>query len=116
MSIHARLLEVIRGMPSDGSVTFTVAWISHLLEEHTESDDGPDLRVDDVARSLDRAGSTVRSWLGQGRLPGAYRLRDREWRIPRTALRNFLDSEANGSASSPIDGDSDLGAWRRVRQ
>lgn len=68
-----------------------------------------DLTVPDVAEALGRAPSTVRQWCADGRLPGAYRLHGREWRIPRSSLARLRDQhDVQGAA--PVD----LGAWRRV--
>jgi excisionase family DNA binding protein len=51
-----------------------------------------DLTVEDVGRELNRAPSTIRGWLGSGSLRG-YRLNGREWRIPRQALKEFLEAQ-----------------------
>lgn len=89
-----------------------VEWVRGLMEEEPPEDEGVDLTVHDVAALLDRAPSTIRTWCGAGRFPGAYRLQGREWRIPRADLRGLRD---------PMEGDSsgdggpvDLGAWRTV--
>ena len=69
-----------------------------------------DLSVQEVAELLGRAPSTIRGWIGEGLLPGAYRLRGREWRIPRRELERLREEEAQ-----PRKGESaDLGSWRRV--
>jgi excisionase family DNA binding protein len=74
-----------------------------------------DLTVDQVAERLGRAPSTIRNWLAERRLPGAYRLRGREWRIPPAALRSFLEAEAAGAAKGPRirEERADVGAWRQ---
>lgn len=68
-----------------------------------------DLTVAGVAEKLGRRPSTVRAWCERGELPGAYKLRGREWRIPRSALEAFLDSQRLGKGQSDR-----LGDWRRV--
>jgi excisionase family DNA binding protein len=52
-----------------------------------------DLTVEQVAKKLNRSPSTVRNWLAAGDIPGAYRLKRREWRIPPSALEWFLDKQ-----------------------
>lgn len=77
-----------------------------------------DLTVDQVAEKLGRAPSTVRNWLGEERLPGAYRLRGREWRIPAATLQAFLQAEATGERASPQarSPGAQLSDWRKVRK
>lgn len=74
------------------------------------------LTVQEVAEATDRAPSTVRTWCAEGRLPGARRLRGREWRIPRKALDALLDGEEptqRGGGADHLDVPrGGLGAWR----
>lgn len=69
-----------------------------------------DLSVQEVAELLGRAPSTIRGWIGEGLFPGAYRLRGREWRIPRRDLTRLREND------SPVRdaGSADLGSWREV--
>lgn len=85
-------------------------WIAGILEETGESRD-VDLTVAEAGSILGRAPSTIRTWAGQGRLVGAYRLAGREWRIPRAALRSLRDAADLGS-EDPSD-PSDLSEYRR---
>lgn len=57
-----------------------------------------------------RKPSTVRGWCEAGKLPGAYRLRGREWRIPPAALAAIQQAEHEPVTSG---GPVDLGGWRR---
>lgn len=100
-----------------------VGWIRSLLQgvQHlggAASDLG--LTVAEVAKPANRAPSTIRTWCAEGRLPGAYRLQGREWRIPQAALRALLEADQpeaeRGAAArrrlrAPQGG---LGAWRQV--
>lgn len=75
-----------------------------------------DPTIEDVARELGRAPSTVRGWRLAGEFPGAYQL-GREWRIPRADIRAFLDRQkptpAIPSATLPVsETKPDLGDWR----
>lgn len=81
-----RLRAAIAPMPSGSLVP--VDWVRGLLDE---TPDDADPTVEDVAEVLGRAPSTIRGWCRAGRLTGAYRLRGREWRIPRAALRSLRE-------------------------
>src|SRR4051812_922694 len=48
---------------------------------------GSDLTTAEVAAHFKRSPTTVRAWLDAGRIPGAYKLRGRAWRVPRPGLK-----------------------------
>ena len=116
-----RLRVLADAVPPGGSVSLPADW---LREELAAIDAGrcavgDELTVDLVAVRLRRAPSTVRGWCEAGELPGAYRLRGREWRIPARALDAFLTAERKtrarrGVARGPVE--DDLSAWRRRRR
>ena len=57
----------------------------------------------------------MRGCLISGELRG-YEINNRDWRVPRPALREYLTGESaepTPGESEPID---DIGAWRRVRR
>lgn len=61
----------------------------------------------------------MRTWLGAGELPGAFKL-GREWRIPPEAVRAMLARHlaahrARAKAPEPTTGPADLGAWRKAK-
>jgi excisionase family DNA binding protein len=119
MDLHTHLAAIVAAMPNDGSVTLTVATLRGWMEEapsESSSVDGIriDLTVEQVAEKLNRSPSTIRGWLAADRLPGAYRLRGREWRIPLATLQAFLKREAGGADVEPrlAAGKIRLGAWR----
>ena len=69
------------------------------------------MTVDEAAERIGRSPSTVRAWCRDGSLPGAYRLRGREWRVPPAALAKMNDrppDRGNGSAAAS------LASWRAV--
>jgi excisionase family DNA binding protein len=76
-----------------------------------------DLTVEEVAAHFGKGTSTVRTWLGRGELPGAYRLHGREWRIPRSAIETLQRAEAKRQASAAEPAKMppavDLSDWRR---
>jgi hypothetical protein len=79
-----------------------------------------DYTVAQVAAHFGRDTSTVRLWIRQGVFPGAYRFRDREWRIPASAVREYEAREraAGGPEKRmpPVRGTirkpTSLSAWR----
>jgi excisionase family DNA binding protein len=76
--------------------------------------------VEEAAEEVQRSPSTVRSWLWAGTMRG-YKLNGRNWRIPRSALREYLDSQGRKAATVARveveeDGKVDLSAWRKVRR
>jgi excisionase family DNA binding protein len=95
MGLIERLKAMAEATPPGGAVTLPTDWLRRELEaeEDPRPDcpaDTPDLTVEELATELTRSGSTVRGWLGEGRFPNAYKLRGRDWRIPRADVRQFL--------------------------
>ncbi len=113
MDLRSRLRAIVAPLPPGAAVTLPVEVVRTWLEVEGVGDTPVDLTVQEVGDLLGRAPSTVRTWCGAGRLPGAYRLRGREWRIPRGALRALR--QAGGGQGEPGDDEvPDLGRWRRV--
>lgn len=117
MTIAERLRRAVQGLPEGASITLPVGvvrnWLSDLPEEADDNRFG-DLTVPELAAELDRAESTVRGWLNAGDIPQAYKLNGREWRVPRTAVRDFLDrqrDEDEGPGRIRSRGGK-LGDWR----
>ena len=73
-----------------------------------------DLTLQQVATEVGRAVSTIRTWCNGRRLQGAYRLNGRDWRIPRAALRKFLDGQGRGETRAQGD-DVDWEDWKEGR-
>lgn len=120
MNLTERLRRIADALPPSGAVTLTRADLLDLLKTDgmsTAGEEGVDLTVDQVAKKLGRAPSTIRNWLAEERLPGAYRLRGREWRIPPATLQSFLQMEAAGRSSPGHrrgrKASVDVGAWRQ---
>ena len=98
-----------------------VTWLRLLLAAQSDgAERHRDLTAKQVADMVGRAPSTIRSWLGQGLVPGAYRLRGREWRIPRAGLKAMLGDDVGSANLTPADPTivhgRDLSAWRRYWQ
>lgn len=97
MNVPAYLRALLHGLDDNSLVPVRVDWLRELLEGVWEIPVEPTVEVDltcaDVAEMLGRDTSIVRTWCRAGLLPGAYRLRGREWRIPRQALTDFQRNE-----------------------
>jgi hypothetical protein len=75
------------------------------------------LDVDAAGEVLGRSSSTVREYCRRELLPGAFRQRGREWRIPLDAIRAFQATEAKeakqANGAGKRQGDTDLSSWRK---
>ena len=117
MNLSERIRQLVSALPSDDSaVTFTRADLAALVdgaEVNPPPQHVPDLTVEEVASEVGRAPSTVRGWLIAGELRG-YKLNRRDWRVPRSALRDYLAAQTEGRAEVNDHGDEavDIGAWR----
>ena len=88
-----------------------------------ERPSGADLTVAELAARFGRSRSTVRMWLEAGKVAGAYRFRNREWRVPARMLAAFEESERERAGKTlprpeTVPGRArevvDLSDWRRA--
>ena len=119
MSVHERLRQLVAALPSqDSAVTFTRADLMALIDEEpgaAASGSTADLTVEEVAHETGRAPSTIRGWLTSEALRG-YKLNGRDWRVPRAALRDYLDTQSSGATDAKREGSAvEITAWRTVR-
>ena len=119
MTARDRLRQLASALPSDDSaVTFTRAGLVALLDEDDDGDATAtsvrDLTVEEVAEEMHKAPSTVRGWLISGALRG-YKFSNREWRVTRSALRDYIARQAATSDLLRETTEGDITAWRRVR-
>ena len=120
MTLRDRLRRIVDPLPDGAAVSLPVDVLRDWLDaeegdfpEQTSSEpQGFDLTVQDAADLLGRAPSTVRGWCSSGVLPGAYRLRGREWRIPRSSLDSLRPDRDHRPTLNRRE--PDLGAWRKV--
>lgn len=119
MSLTESIRKLVECAPPDATVT--VRWLGELVAADGEgapsNATGVDLTVPQVAARFGKASSTVRAWLTNGDLPGAYRLHGREWRIPESAIvaLQHAQSEQHGTAAARpgrVDRTPDIGEWR----
>jgi hypothetical protein len=110
------LIPLLAGLPDEAAVTLPVGWLRARLRSDGSGvvpDPLADLSCAEVGAALGRSPSTIRAWCTRGDMPGAYRLRQREWRIPRASLRRYLDQQATGAESHVAAEPVDLTAWRQ---
>ena len=117
MCLVDRLRTIIDGMPDGGSVSLPVTW---LRDQLAQEGDGPGvgrlLTLGEAGAIVGRSASTVRTWANSGQLEGAFKLQNRSWTIPESALQRFIERQQSGEHEPPTvreSGPVDLGAWRK---
>lgn len=119
MTLADRLRQLAAALPSDASsVTLTRRDLLVMLEgvsDHVASAQGRDMTVEEVAEEVRRSPATIRRWLIAGELRG-YKLQGRDWRVPRPALREYLDRQSSDPGESADDAQVDISAWRHLRE
>lgn len=97
------LRSLAEALPPGTALPVPREWLLELLTvatgEHQPAMPDADLTVAQVAQRFDRQPATVRWWCEEGWLPGAYRFRGREWRIPPAGLEAFAAGERTGHAA-----------------
>jgi excisionase family DNA binding protein len=132
MDLLTRLAALCDASPPGTLIQLPVDWLREELAKQgepghsgTEREPEPqaDLTVEEVAEIVGRKAGTVRDWIRQERLR-AYLFNDREYRIPRAALQEYLDAQrgadksgAGAATKKSARGKApNLGAWRELRR
>ena len=108
------LRDAIAALPDEAMVP--VGWIREQLGAGSD-DRLVDLNIEEVAQRLNRAPSTIRSWLIAGELRG-YKVHNREWRVSPAAISEFFEAQRNGSGRRAVRRSgktADLAAWKNVK-
>jgi hypothetical protein len=93
-NLAAGLRAVAEALPTGAVVPVPREALLELLEAVEPIGISPvDPTVEEIAKRYGRAPSTVRGWCEAGRFSGAYKLHDREWRIPLAAIETFESQE-----------------------
>jgi hypothetical protein len=95
---RAALLRLAQALPDGTAVPVPRAWLLELLEGTEAPSAGAvpvdvDLTPEEAGAAFQRSPVTIRAYCNAGLIPGAYRLRERQWRIPRAALAAFQAAE-----------------------
>lgn len=114
--LAAGLRAVAEALPAGSALPVPREILLELLAargEATMATGVADPTVEVVADRYGRATSTVRGWCEAGRFPGAYKLHDREWRIPQAAIETFDATQRERQAGCRRAPVQSLGDWRR---
>ena len=115
--LAAGLRALAEALPTGSAVPVPREALLELLEAAEAPGISPtDPTVEEVANRYGRAPSTVRGWCDAGRFPGAYKLHDREWRIPAAAIEAFEKQERRRErpAGGRGRGARSLSDWRHA--
>jgi hypothetical protein len=121
----AGLRTLAEALPTGAAVPVPREWLLELLARIAApaasgaSSTPADFTVVDLAARFGRKPSTIRGWLDRELIPGAYRFRGHEWRIPVGALAAFEAGQRPDSPPWEIvpprasrAHEVDLGCWR----
>jgi hypothetical protein len=107
---------VAKALPAGAAVPVPRELLLELLAGPTAASPASasaDPTVAEIAARYGRAPSTIRGWCEAGRFPGAYKLHDKEWRIPPAALAAF-EATVRGRATASRQDVQSLGDWRHA--
>jgi hypothetical protein len=105
MTPAARLAALLAELPDDAMLP--VQWVrAQLAAEGPASvaaDTLPhDLSVKEFGAVFGRSASTARLWCEEGKIPGAWQLNGRTWRIPPASVDLFRESQRAGTSAPAI--------------
>jgi len=115
-NIRIHLAALLADVDEGQVISVPVRWLRALLGAEMTEHGEVDLTVEEVAKMFGRHPNTIRGWLQNGGLRG-YKLKGKEWRVPRTAIREFQTRQADPTtAESTALDTADLSAWRGHRK
>ena len=95
MRLSNHIRKMIDGIPRGGAVMLPVDTLWEWLEESGPVGFDPDLTVKEVAELYGKTPCTVTAWIREGKLR-AYKLNQKEYRIPASALEDFRHKQSRG--------------------
>jgi hypothetical protein len=116
-SLSSALRTIAEAALPGASISVPREVLLQLLPEDSaldRNDLSRDLTVSEVGAHFGRSPTTVRAWLEADLLPGAYKLRGKSWRVPRSGLEAMRQAQVrvhpNRPRTTPV---VKLDAWRR---
>jgi len=114
--IRFHLAALVASVDEGQVISVPVRWLRALLGGELAEQGEVDLTVEEVAKMFGRHPNTIRGWLQSGELRG-YKLKGKEWRVPRAAIGEFQTRQADPRLPEPAAaGTADLSAWRGHRR
>jgi len=111
---HLRAL--VAAAPANALLTVPAQWLREALGDAQEAPTPPeasDLTLQAFGLRFGRSASTVRLWCEERRIPGAWKLNGKAWRIPASSVELFRRQQG-APASNPVrPSGGDLSDWRR---
>jgi len=94
------MLAYVRGVPEGQEmVSLPRAAILRELEgvaDTSEAEPTADYTLVEFAALFQRSPVTVRQWCARGEVPGAYKLQNLDWRIPRASVSRYRELQQLG--------------------
>ena len=115
MTLLERLRQAAELLPAGASVIVTREALIDALGSAavvTSTPPAGDLTVSELAERFRRSPSTIRGWLETDRLPGAYKLNRRDWRVPLATVEAFENQQRGQRGQTEVD----LSGWRRYQK
>lgn len=109
--LASELSKILSELPPDAMLP--VSWIRARLDAPLPVETDGDLSCADIGAILHRTAGCVRGWCFRGELKG-YRLNNRDWRVSRKSLRQYLDAQGGSPAAEKSP--TDLSSWREKRR
>ncbi len=118
MTSRDHLRALVDASPVGALLTVPRDWLCDVLSS-AGADAAPaiveaaDLTVAEFGRLFTRTPSTVRLWCEQGKIPGAWKLSGKQWRIPRQSIEQFRQKQGAPPSAAVPPSTGDIGDWRR---
>jgi len=101
------LLAILAPLP-DGA-TVPVGWLREQLEASASRAEASDLTAAELGQRWRRGVSTIRTLCEGGKLEGAYKFNNREWRIPRATIERHEEEQRQGQGGASSAGPQPAG-------
>jgi hypothetical protein len=113
--IRAALRRIAEPLPPGSPVNLTLIReeLLELVQAHAPPHVDPaDWTLKRLADRWDRKAGTIRLWCEMGRILGAYKFRDREWRIPHARMLEYEEQQRHAATDTRAGDVGDLSDYR----